>query len=129
MAPQKRAGRRAFRPRTPADSGQLIRNVPVLGGLDDIEDVIRDFVRRNRPIARVIMAPSAFEPAAHPESILMRARRLGLIVSRLPSLESGGVRRLPPVDGEDGVVGPSETINYRLLEAIGKNKAIIVTVG
>src|SRR4051812_43925641 len=37
---------------SPADRGQLIRNVPVLGGLDDIEDVVRDFVRRKRPIAR-----------------------------------------------------------------------------
>src|SRR4030088_1982585 len=70
-------------------------------GVDDIEDVIRDFVRRNRPIARVVMAPSAFEPAAHPESILMRARRLGLIVSRLPSLESGEAPRLPAVAVEE----------------------------
>jgi FlaA1/EpsC-like NDP-sugar epimerase len=113
----------------PADRGQLIRNVPVLGGLDDIEDVIRDFVRRNRPIARVVMAPSAFEPAAHPESILMRARRLGLIVSRLPSLESGDVPRLTPVDVEDLLLRPSENIDYTLLEALVKNKAIIVTGG
>src|SRR5882757_1262429 len=26
-----------------ADRGQLIRNIPVLGGIDDIEDVVRDF--------------------------------------------------------------------------------------
>src|SRR5467141_2249599 len=114
---------------SPADRGQLIRNVPVLGGLDDIEDVVRDFVRRNRPIARVIMAPSAFEPAAHPESILMRAKRLGLIVSRLPSLESGDVPRLTPVDVEDLLLRPTENIDYTLLEALVKNKAIIVTGG
>jgi FlaA1/EpsC-like NDP-sugar epimerase len=75
-----------------ADRGQTIRNIPVLGGIDDIEDVIGDFARRNKPIARVVMTPSAFEPDARPESVLMRARRLGLIVSRLPSLESG-IRR------------------------------------
>src|SRR5712692_6938077 len=114
---------------SPAERGQLIRNVPVLGGLDDIEDVVRDFVRRNRPIARVVMAPSAFEPAAHPESILMRAKRLGLIVSRLPSLESGDVPRLTPVDVEDLLLRPSERIDYRLLEALVKNKAIVVTGG
>src|SRR6478609_2233975 len=28
-----------------ADRGQLIRNVPVLGGIDDIQDVLRDFSR------------------------------------------------------------------------------------
>src|SRR5580698_2356674 len=64
-----------------ADRGQSIRNIPVLGGIDDIEDVIRDFSRRDKPITRVVMTPSAFDPDSHPESVLMRARRLGLIVS------------------------------------------------
>jgi len=35
------AGRRAVA--VPADRGQLIRNVPVLGAIDDFEDVVRDF--------------------------------------------------------------------------------------
>src|ERR1700731_1976734 len=83
-----------------ADRGQSIRNIPVLGGIDDIEDVIRDFARRDKPIARVGMTPSAFDPAAHPESVLMRARRLGLIVSRLPSLASGDTPGLTTVDVE-----------------------------
>jgi len=62
--------------------------------VDDIEDVIRDFARRDKAIKRVVMTPSAFDPEAHPESVLMRARRLGLIVSRLPSLGSGDA---PPI--------------------------------
>src|SRR5450759_1666377 len=62
---------------SPADRGQSIRNIRVLGGIDDIEGVIGDFARRNKPIARVVMTPSAFEPDARPESVLMRARRLG----------------------------------------------------
>ena len=37
---------------SPADRGQSIRNIPVLGGIDDIEDVIRDFARRDKPITR-----------------------------------------------------------------------------
>src|ERR1700754_2399667 len=49
---------------SPADWGQSIRNIPVLGGIDDVEDVIGDFARRNKPIARVVMTPSAFEPEA-----------------------------------------------------------------
>ena len=40
----------------------------MLGGFDDIEDVIADFARRNKPIARVVMTPSAFDPEARPES-------------------------------------------------------------
>jgi len=112
-----------------ADRGQLIRSIPVLGGIDDIEGVIGDFSRRNKPIARVVMMPSAFDPEAHPESILMRAKRLGLIVSRLPSLESGDVPRLTAVAVEDLLLRPSESIDYARLEALVKNKAVIVTGG
>jgi FlaA1/EpsC-like NDP-sugar epimerase len=112
-----------------ADRGQLIRGIPVLGGIDDIEDVIADFARRNKPIARVVMTPSAFEPEARPESVLMRARRLGLIVSRLPSLESGETPRLTSVAVEDLLLRASENIDYARLEALVKNKAVIVTGG
>jgi FlaA1/EpsC-like NDP-sugar epimerase len=112
-----------------ADQGQFIRNVPVLGNLDDIEDVIGDFAKRNKPIARVVMTPSAFEPEAHPESVLMRARRLGLIVSRLPSLESGDAPRLTAVAVEDLLLRPSENIDYARLEALIRGKAVIVTGG
>ncbi len=112
-----------------ADSGQLIRNVPVLGGIDDIEDVIGDFAKRDKPIARLVMTPSAFEPDAHPESILMRARKLGVIVNRMPSLESGDTPRLMAVAVEDLLLRPSEKIDYARLEALIKGKAVIVTGG
>jgi O-antigen biosynthesis protein WbqV len=112
-----------------ADRGQTIRNIPVLGGIDDLEDVIGDFAGRNKSIARVVMTPSAFEPEAKPESILMRARRLGLIVSRLPSLESGDAPRLMTVALEDLLLRPSANIDYARLEALVRNKAVIVTGG
>jgi FlaA1/EpsC-like NDP-sugar epimerase len=112
-----------------ADRGQLIRNIPVLGGIDDLEDVIGDFKRRNKPIARVVMTPSAFAPEAYPESVLMRAKRLGMIVSRLPSLESGDAPRLTTVAVEDLLLRPSEKIDHARLEALVKNKAVIVTGG
>ncbi|HTB02835.1 MAG TPA: nucleoside-diphosphate sugar epimerase/dehydratase [Bradyrhizobium sp.] len=114
---------------SPADRGQSIRNIPVLGGIDDIEDVIGDYARRNKPIARVVMTPSAFEPDARPESVLMRSRRLGLIVSRLPSLESGETPRLTNVAVEDLLLRPSENIDYGRLEALVRGKAVIVTGG
>ena len=97
--------------------------------IDDIEDVIRDFARRDKPITRVVMTPSAFEPEAHPEAVLMRAQRLGLIVSRLPSLESGDAPRLTNVAVEDLLLRPSEKIDYARLEALVKGKAVIVTGG
>ncbi|WP_300265181.1 SDR family NAD(P)-dependent oxidoreductase, partial [Bradyrhizobium sp.] len=112
-----------------ADRGQSIRNVPVLGGIDDFEYVIGDFAKRNKPIARVVMTPSAFEPDAHPDSVLMRARRLGLIVSRLPSLEGGDTPRLTSVAVEDLLLRPTEKIDYARLEALIRGKAVIVTGG
>ncbi|MBJ7402434.1 MAG: polysaccharide biosynthesis protein [Bradyrhizobium sp.] len=112
-----------------ADLGQLIRNVPVLGGIDDVEDVISDFAKRDKAIARLIMTPSAFEPDSHPESILMRARKLGVIVSRMPSLESGDTPRLTAVAVEDLLLRPSEKIDYARLEALIRSKAVIVTGG
>jgi O-antigen biosynthesis protein WbqV len=112
-----------------ADRGQSIRNIPVLGGIDDIEDVIRDFTRRDKPITRVVMTPSAFDPEAHPEAVLMRARRLGLIVSRLPSLEGGDAPRLTAVDVEDLLLRSSVEIDYARLESLVNGKSVIVTGG
>jgi O-antigen biosynthesis protein WbqV len=112
-----------------ADRGQSIRNIPVVGGVDDIESVIRDFASREKPIKRVVLTPSAFEPDAHPEAALMRAKRLGLIVSRLPSLEGGDAPRLTNVAVEDLLLRPSEKIDYARLEALVKGKAVIVTGG
>ena len=114
---------------SPSDRGQMIRNIPVLGAIDDIEDVIRDFAQRGKPISRIVMAPSAFEADARPEAVLMRARRLGLIVSRLPSLESGETPRLTNVAVEDLLLRPSEKIDYARLEALVRGKAVIVTGG
>src|SRR5436190_6278244 len=112
-----------------ADRGHTIRNIPVLGGIDDIEDVIHDFERRGKPVGRIVMTPSAVECDARPEAVLMRARRLGLIVSRLPSLDSGDVPRLTSVAVEDLLLRPSEKIDYIRLEALVKNKSVIVTGG
>jgi len=54
-------------------------------------------------------------------------RRLGLIVSRLPSLESGEAPRLTTVAVEDLLLRPSENIDYARLEALVKDKSVIVT--
>jgi FlaA1/EpsC-like NDP-sugar epimerase len=112
-----------------ADFGQFIRNIPVLGSTDDLEDVVGDFARREKAISRVVMTPSAFEPDAHPESVLMRAKRLRLMVSRLPTLEGGDAPRLTNVAVEDLLLRPSEKIDYARLEALVKGKAVIVTGG
>lgn len=115
---------------SPADRGQSIRGVPVLGAVDDLADVVADFGRREKPIDRVVMLPSAFEADVQPESVLMRSRKLGLTVSRLPSLEeSRDVPHLAPVAVEDLLLRPSVKIDYSRLEALVRGKSVVVTGG
>lgn len=115
---------------SPSDRGQAIRGTPVLGGVDDLSDVVADFARRQKHISRVVMMPSAFESEAHPESVLTRARKLGLAVSRLPSLEGNGdTPRLAPVAVEDLLLRPSVKIDYGRLEGFVKGKSVVVTGG
>ena len=113
-----------------ADRGQSIRGVPVLGGFDALDAVINDLAQRNTKIARLILTPSAFEPEAKPEATLMLARRLGLTVSRLPSLgDAGEIPRLAPVNVEDLLLRPTVKIDYARLEDFLKGRSIVVTGG
>src|SRR6202040_3881949 len=78
----------------------------------------------------VIFTPSALEPNLKPETILMKARRLGLTTSGLPSLDEGGeALRLAPVNVEDLLLRPGVKIDYRGLENFVRGKSIIVTGG
>jgi len=113
-----------------ADRGQSIRGVPVLGDIDDLERVVADFAGRGTVVTRVILTPSALSPEARPEALLIRARKLGLSMSQLPSLDAGGQAvQLAPVAVEDLLLRPSVSIDYRRLEAFVAGKAIVVTGG
>jgi FlaA1/EpsC-like NDP-sugar epimerase len=113
-----------------ADQGQAIRGISVLGGPDDVERVIADLRNRDINVTRLVLTPSALAPEERPETILMRARRLGLATSRLPSLDDGDeALRLAPVNVEDLLLRPGVKIDYRRLEGFVQNKSIIVTGG
>src|SRR6476660_8103471 len=72
---------------SPADLGETVRGVPVVGGLDDLEQAVADFASRGRAISRIVLTPSALDPVVTPETIVMKARRLGIAASRLPALD------------------------------------------
>jgi O-antigen biosynthesis protein WbqV len=117
---------------SPADRGQSIRGIAVLGDCDveDLDRVVSDLGNRGTRVTRLILTPSALIPEAHPESILVRARRLGLTVSRLPSLDSGGsAMQLQPVAVEDLLLRPSATIDYERLRRFVSGKSVVVTGG
>ena len=115
---------------SPADRGQSIRGIPVLGDIDDLERVVADFLSRGTKVTRVVLTPSALSPEARPEVLLIRARKLGLTMNQLPSLDAGGhAVQLAPVAVEDLLLRPSVKIDYSRLEAFVSGKAIVVTGG
>ncbi len=115
---------------SPADRGQAIRGIPVMGDFSDLERVVADFADRGTTVSRLVMTPSALAPEMRPEAILTRARRIGLSPSRMPSLEEGGeALRLAPVRVEDLLLRPSVKIDYGRLEGFVRGKAAVVTGG
>ena len=115
---------------SPADRGQSIRGVPVLGGFDRLEAAVSELADRGTVVTRLVLTPSALVPEVQPEALLMRARRLGLATSRLPSLDEGSeALRLAPVVVEDLLLRPSVKIDYERLEQLVAGKSIAVTGG
>jgi O-antigen biosynthesis protein WbqV len=115
---------------SPADRGQSVRGVPVLGDVHDLERVVAEAAARGQSIARIVLTPAALDPQAHPEAVLLKARRLGLTAQRLPSLEEGGqALRLASVSVEDLLLRPSVQIDYQHLGRFVGGKSIIVTGG
>ena len=113
-----------------SDRGQAIRGVSVLGELDDLDQAVADLANRGVKVVRIVLTPSALAPEASPESILMRARRLGLATSRLPALDEGGeALRLAPVHVEDLLLRPSAKIDYGRIEALVRGGSAVVTGG
>ena len=113
-----------------ADRGQSIRGIPVIGNLEDLEQVVRDAEARGMRVMRLIFTPSALVPEVTPETTLMQARRLGLQTSRLPSLAEGGeALQLAPIAVEDLLLRPSVTIDFHRLEQFIHGKSVIVTGG
>jgi len=115
---------------SPADQGQSIRGIAVRGSFDDLERAVNELSTGGRRIGRIVLTPSAFASEAHPEALLMQARRLGLTTSRLPSLDEGDeALRLAPVNVEDLLLRPTVRIDYQRLEKFVKGKSIVVTGG
>jgi O-antigen biosynthesis protein WbqV len=113
-----------------ADHGQSIRGVPVLGGFADLARVAEEFQERGIAIRRVVAAPSALAPEAHPEQLLAQARRLGLPVSRLASVGEGlRDSEITPLEIEDLLLRPTVTIDRGRLEGFIKGKRVLVTGG
>jgi FlaA1/EpsC-like NDP-sugar epimerase len=119
---------------SPADQGQAIRGIPVLGSVGDLERIVTDLQARGSHVARLVLTSSALAPEVGPETILMQARRLGVAASRLPSLDEvndieGQQLRLAPIAVEDLLLRPTAKIDYQRLESVVQGKSVVVTGG
>jgi FlaA1/EpsC-like NDP-sugar epimerase len=112
-----------------ADQRQVLRGIKVLGYLGDLEEVIRQLQARGRPVQELVFTPSALLPENQPDTLLNVARRTGLAVRKLPSLEARGEIRLTQVNVEDLLLRPSVSIDYERLRRFVRGKAVIVTGG
>jgi len=78
----------------------------------------------------LLLTPSAMTSDARPEAILVRARKLGIQVNQVPSLDSAGAPvRLAPVSVEDLLLRPTASIDYGRLESLVAGKSVVVTGG
>jgi O-antigen biosynthesis protein WbqV len=119
---------------SPADQGTSIRNVAVLGTLDDLESVVDAFKVRETPVQGLILTPTAMLPEEQPERLLARARRLDLTARQLPSLDVSGELpdgriNLVPIAVEDLLLRPSARIDYQRLDAFVRGASVVVTGG
>ncbi len=112
-----------------ADLGQSLRGVPVLGPLDSLEDNVAALAARGTQVTRLVLTSEVLKPEFHPEEILMKARRLGLATSQLPSLDSQEAPRLAPIDVEHLLLRPSVSIDYDRLEGFIAGQSVVVTGG
>jgi FlaA1/EpsC-like NDP-sugar epimerase len=112
-----------------SDQGQVIRGVKVSGGFADLESEITAAEQRGVPVRRIVMTPAALTPEAEPEKVLDKARRLGVPVLRMQSLDGATAGSLAPVDIEDLLLRPSHQIDGPRVSAFVAGKRCVVTGG
>lgn len=116
------------------DLGQTIRGVPVLGTFADLERVIAEFSERGISVRRLVLTQNALSGEhgneAEGSDLLLRARRLGLPLSRMQDVEEGvGAAALQPVEIEDLLLRPTVEIDRARLARFVRGRRIVVTGG
>ncbi|MFI5011011.1 MAG: SDR family NAD(P)-dependent oxidoreductase [Hyphomicrobiales bacterium] len=117
----------------PADLGQSIRGVQILGSYADLDAVIERHAADGRTPRRMILCASALEAAANPEAIYSLARRHGIAVTRTqPLVGTEGAEALPklaPVAMEDLLLRPAVAIDRARLERLARGRKFAITGG
>jgi FlaA1/EpsC-like NDP-sugar epimerase len=112
--------------------GRDIRGVTVMGGLDEVEDIVKRLAARGRKPQRMVITWSKLEGAAI-GSLLESAENLGMTLSRMPrmtELQSGnGEPRLEvqPVQVEDLLGRPQQVLDRDAMGALIAGRRVLIT--
>ena len=109
--------------------GRTMHGVPVLGGIGDLERVVRD-ATDPRP-QRIVLTQQRLDGAAV-RDLLRRADELGLTLARLPrlaDLKSGVEDQLEtqPIAIEDLLGRPQAVLDRKAMRALIKDRKVLVT--
>ncbi len=111
--------------------GREIHGVKVLGGIDDLEEVVRDLAARDRRPERLILTKDTLDRATV-RDLLERADGLGLSMARLPRMtdfrdgESGRVEARP-IALEDLLGRPQAVLDRKAMAALIAGRRVLVT--
>lgn len=116
----------------PSRQGRDIRGVRVLGGLGDLESVVRSVPPGDRP-HRVVVADAGIAGTEMGE-LLERAAALGMTVARLPRLTdfqregaAAGSPNIRPIDVEDLLGRPQKVLDRAAVQRLVRGRRVLVT--
>jgi FlaA1/EpsC-like NDP-sugar epimerase len=114
--------------------GRMIRGVPVLGTLDELDKVVADLRKRDTAPQRLVITRQSIEGAVI-RDLLDRANNLGLAVGRMPKMASlegadGPVDTVRSVSVEDLLGRPQKVLDRKgVSDLIGGRKVMITGAG
>ena len=113
--------------------GRDIRGITVLGGLDEIESVVKRLERKGRKPQRLIITWSKLDGETIGK-LLEQAESLGLTLSRMPRLtdfQSGdkaqGKLEVRPVQVEDLLGRPQQVLDRDAMRALISGRRVLIT--
>lgn len=114
-------------------TGRKIRNIQVIGGVDDLEDIVNQLdARADRP-QRLIITRAEIDGAAV-QSIVETADALGLVVSRMPRVAALGAAKetdkhfdLRPINVEDVLGRPQAVLDRDAMANLVAGKRVLIT--
>ena len=119
---------------SPAETGAMLRGVPVLGTTDEFEAVTADLDRnRQKPRHLIFTAPLSSFKGNTVERLIAQADRMGMTVSRLnPATELRNTRvasafELRPIELTDLLERPQAALDVAALQRFIRDRRVLVT--